>query len=371
VNNTSIGARARFLDQVRTGRRVVVVAPGGDDTGPGTDSMPYATINHAVSTAQPGDLIEVEAGVYGYTHIRDYQGDPENWLVVMPRSPAGAVQVTMAPPSDNVFNITGSSYVGVFGLEVHGHQENPNTNGSGISVYGGSHHVMVWGCDVHDFPGGGINCFDVDGSHDLVDISFNVIHSTSKYSPHNTSGISIHGSRDLTDDTWDGQYAYRIVGNYIYDVECSVPYTVGGYDFVTDGNAISVDDLLTRHAYDKPVLIADNVLVGCGGRAVHVHASVNTDVVSNLGIDNMRTRSPAIDGYPQFDGDTNASNLFARNVLCSREKVDRPDVVSTWVDNLENFGQDALSYFVGDLTWDRLQGGLPITAFQRRHSRRQ
>src|SRR6202030_2375424 len=93
----------------------------------------------------------------------------------------------------NAVAINGSSFVGVYGLEVAGRQAAQNPDRSGINVYGSSHLIVIWKNEVHTFPGGGINCFDVDdqwgfGSHDLVDISFNRIHDTSRYSPWATSG---------------------------------------------------------------------------------------------------------------------------------------------------------------------------------------
>jgi alpha-N-arabinofuranosidase len=40
------------------------VAPGGNDTGPGTPSAAFRTIQHAADVAQPGDVITVHEGVY-------------------------------------------------------------------------------------------------------------------------------------------------------------------------------------------------------------------------------------------------------------------------------------------------------------------
>jgi hypothetical protein len=40
------------------------IAPGGDDTNPGSQSAPLRTIQRGAELAQPGDTITVHAGVY-------------------------------------------------------------------------------------------------------------------------------------------------------------------------------------------------------------------------------------------------------------------------------------------------------------------
>ncbi len=41
------------------------VAPGGDDAGTGDADAPWATLEHAVATVEPGDVVCVRAGTYG------------------------------------------------------------------------------------------------------------------------------------------------------------------------------------------------------------------------------------------------------------------------------------------------------------------
>jgi hypothetical protein len=41
------------------------VAPGGDDTGPGTLALPWRTLSRANAAVQPGDTVYVRAGTYG------------------------------------------------------------------------------------------------------------------------------------------------------------------------------------------------------------------------------------------------------------------------------------------------------------------
>src|SRR3954453_6424724 len=45
-------------------RLVQVVAPDGDDAGPGTAERPWRTISKAASSAAPGALVDIRAGTY-------------------------------------------------------------------------------------------------------------------------------------------------------------------------------------------------------------------------------------------------------------------------------------------------------------------
>lgn len=316
-------------------RRTVYVAGTGSWSGDGTQSRPFREISQAIAQAEPGDLVLVADGEYSYTQVVGFHGRPGAWLTIMSAGERAKPVITVPPPCDNFVNIIDSSYVAIYGMTVVGHQDNPNTNGSGMSVYGDSHHIALWSNTIHDFPGGGINCFEVDGSHDVCEFAFNRIYRTSRYSPSNTSGISLYASKDLTGGTgWADGNGYRIVGNYVFDIECTVPFTPGGMDFITDGNGISIDCLETTHGYTKPVLIAGNIITGCGGRAVHVYNSVNVTATTNVAVGNLRTDSPAINGSAELDGTTDGSVRFHDNVIWSSRPGNRlTDATSTWDQN--------------------------------------
>jgi hypothetical protein len=377
THGPGMATEEKFLELVRCGTRILYVSGQGSDSNPGTERAPFREIHTAVHHAIPGDLILVGSGVYGYTEVSGFHGSPDAWLGIMARSDQAQAVISVPPPTDNFLNITNSSYVGLYGFQVAGDQKNSNTNCSGISVHGGSHHVVLWNNHVHDFPGGGINCFDAGGSHDLIDISYNKIHGTSRHSPENTSGISIYAAQDLTQgELLPGGYGYRVVGNYIFDVECLVEFRRGGFDYVTDGNGISLDLIEKTYGYRKPILVENNIITGCGGRAVHAFGTVNTEVVRNTAVGNMRTRSPAISGGAEMNGTVDDSVRFVRNVICPLNTPSSTDAVSTYEENVFLGGTQSvpprntdlrdwgLSYFAGPLTPAELIDGTDPTAFR-------
>lgn len=323
-----LDTRALFRRSYPSGARQLFVSGAGSNANNGlTAGSPKRTLQAAVDLAQAGDRIVVAAGTYDNALFYGKQGTATSWITVEAAPGASPViDVSASPTSynasllNNGLDVQQSTYVAVYGLEIHGLQTSTDTNPSGVTIFRGSHHVAVWCCDIHDFPGGGVNCFYIgsstnpsDGSTlpaggwDAVDVFFNRIHGLSRFNPYNTSGVSFYGAENLT-ELLDGRYGYRAVGNHIYDVVCTVPYTPGGFTEVTDGNGISPDSLAVANSlypalvpYLKRGLIEGNVIAACGGRGVHIYNSLNVDVVHNTLIGNLRTNSSYINGSTEAD----------------------------------------------------------------------
>lgn len=373
---TDAQLRTAFLSLVQCTGQVIHVNGRGSDSADGSEGAPLRQVSTAIARAQPGDLILVGSGTYGYTEIRGFHGRDDAWLAIMSASPATTARFHVPGITDNFVNIIGSHHVGIYGFEVFGDQHNTNTNGSGISIYGGSHHIAIWNNHIHDFPGGGINCFDVEGSHDLLDLSYNHIHDTSKYSPNNTSGISICSSRDLTTGaTFTDGYGYRVIGNYIHDVQCLVPYTPGGFDVITDGNGISLDQVTTAYGYRKPLLIAGNVIANCGGRGVLAYETSNVRIIDNTAVGNLTTHSPAITGGVELQAKSARSVIIDHNTICPLHTPNTTDHNSTYFDNIILGGTQpvpagnhdlrtlGLTYFSGLTNQATLHTTPPLAAF--------
>ena len=344
-----------FQRQVVSGTRTVYVeARGGSDLNDGeTKSTAYATIQHAVDVARPGDRILVGAGTYGYLSVYGYRGDATHWLSIQSIADNVRPVIDVADNSgDDGVDIQESSFVGLYGFEIEGLQTSSDPNPSGVAVFRNSDHVFIWNNEIHDFPGGGVNDFyspatryqghDLPaGGWDLVDVSFNTIHGTSRYNPTNTSGISFYGAVATSTDTLDG-FGYRAVGNYVYDVVCLVDSTSGAgtYPYVTDGNGISVDSLSVPYVaglvpYTKSGLIEGNVLAGNGGRAVHVFNSINVDGYFNTAVGDLRTDSPAINGGAELDSNLPDGNVdYYGNVIIPLNTSTMTDATSSYTDNV-------------------------------------
>jgi hypothetical protein len=209
-----------------------------------------------------------------------------------------------------------------------------------------------------------------------VDISYNRIHGTSRYSPHNTSGISIFASQDLSQGALlAGGYGYRVVGNYLYDVLCTVPFLLEGYEYVTDGNGISLDKIESTYGFRKPILVANNVITGCGGRAVHAFDTFNVDVIGNTAVGNLRTKSPALLGGVEMGGNSDHTVRITYNLICPLNTMNTTDLSSFYQNNVIlggcqpvpqgniDFRSKGISYFKGPLSVESLISGTITSAF--------
>jgi hypothetical protein len=397
----ALSLRQLWHEAVPSGtRNVYVSALTGSDTNTGlTPTSQYASINAALTAAEPGDRILVAAGTYGYTSAYGVNGTPTAWVSVESASDTVRPVISVADNSghDGV-DCQQSSYLGFFGLELEGLQTSSDPNPSGFAVFRGSKWIRLWNNVVHDFPGGGINCFystaaTFDGSvlpaggWDLVDVCFNTIYDSCKYSPYNTSGISFYGAVDMTGTTLDGTYGYRSIGNYIYNCICTVPYTPGGTADITDGNGISFDSLAFANslnpglaAYTKRGLAEGNIVVGCGGRGLHVYNTINVDDFFNTYVGNLRTTSPAITNGVETDAQYSTASgangvLHFGNLICPLNTPNTTDGVSTYTSNVMLGGSQTVpsgntdrrsagvDYFSGSPSAASLLTGIAVSSF--------
>lgn len=350
------------------GTRVLYVSGVGSDSNSGLSAAaPLRQITTAITMVQAGDRISVAAGSYLPASFYNVKGTPNAWITIEgPGDDTATIDATTNPTDGAAaFDIQLGAYIGVYGLEVKAAQTITPVSISGMAIFRGSHHIRYWKNHVHDFPSGGINCFYIQsstyngqtlpaGGWDLVDLRFNTVHGTSRYDPNNTSAISIFGAEELTGTTWDGKYGYTLVGNYLYDALCTKPYTAGGYNFVTDGNGISLDSLSNPTVFNagnvpyvKRGLVEGNLVMGCGGRGLHIYNTINVDNVNNTYIGNLRTDSPSINNGIECDAaydsvPSSTGVVHIGNVILPLNTPNTTDTNGTWTNNVILGGTQAV-----------------------------
>lgn len=134
--------------------RTLHVAPGGSDSAAGTAADPWATIQHAVDQALPGDTLLLAPGTYAGARI-EHSGGPGAWITLRSEVPGAAVVDRPGPANRHGSNLEVETWDGdgtvaywvVEGLEVR------NAPSWGIDVRGSasahSHHVIIRGNHVH------------------------------------------------------------------------------------------------------------------------------------------------------------------------------------------------------------------------------
>ena len=97
----------------------VAPPPNGDDGNPGTLGAPWATIQHAADSVQPGDTVQVRAGNYagGYFEASGTAALP----IVLENYPGESPSITDDnPTTPDGINLEGASYMTVQGFTVNG-----------------------------------------------------------------------------------------------------------------------------------------------------------------------------------------------------------------------------------------------------------
>ncbi len=162
-------------------RPTYYVSVDGDDGNPGTEALPWLTIQHAAETIIPGDLVVVMNGDYGEAVVIEHDGESEARLSFRAQNSHGAKVRSFVVRGD---------FVDVIGFEVEGDLE----AATGVFV-DAAHEVVVEGCYVHDCPHGGINVSGTSINELSSDVSVldNLIEHNGQW------GVHVVGSRVLVE----------------------------------------------------------------------------------------------------------------------------------------------------------------------------
>lgn len=324
----------------------------GSNSNSGSESSPFATIQHAHDLTQPGDTVYVKNGIY-----RGPNGNPP--LLVRRNGRADAWITFRNYPGHRPkiefdgwtgLGVWGSSYIEIAGFEIEGNLPNIDFNwardnkqnpvsantGTGIGLnkpYGEdgpfNHHIKIHHNIIHDTPGNGISSV---GS-DYLFIQNNLVYRAGWYAPWGMSGISSYEPTN-SDDRQD---VYRHIisdnishSNYNY-FECFC----SGYQSVTDGNGIIVDDGRheqgdTSKAYNGRVLVTNNVVFNNGARGINIYLTDKVDVFNNTAWGNMH--HPNMSGGQIAIGSSDNVRVFNNIAYASGD--DRP--FQTYGNNINN-----------------------------------
>jgi PKD repeat protein len=147
-----------------SGGTIYYVSPQGNDTNPGTEALPFRTIQRAADVVQAGNLVFVKAGTYSDFSVTR-SGSPGQPIVF--RAYPGEKPIIRGSRTDGVILINESSYIIIDGINVDGgglkiqiqgaksaYNQILNCElshgGAGIGIYYGAHDNLVKNCRIHD-----------------------------------------------------------------------------------------------------------------------------------------------------------------------------------------------------------------------------
>jgi hypothetical protein len=170
------------------------VAPLGDDGASGTETEPFASIQHAADLVDPGDTVIVEDGVYldpdadGAIVSVDRGGEQGNWVWLRARHRGLATLDGQANAASAGFRFgSGVGWVRIQGFEIH--DVGALDGGAGaIECYNGGHDVELVQNHMHHL---GRLCTDTDNASGVaifvqqpnVVVDQNLIHDIGRFEP--------------------------------------------------------------------------------------------------------------------------------------------------------------------------------------------
>jgi hypothetical protein len=131
------------------------VAPGGDDTHPGTLAQPWRTIEHAAAAAKPGTNIFVRAGVYAERVTFHVSGSEAGGYITLQKlrgeTPLlDGADFTVPSEDTGMILLIDRSYVIIRGFEIRNYKSAAKGIVTvGIHVRGASHHIELRGNEIH------------------------------------------------------------------------------------------------------------------------------------------------------------------------------------------------------------------------------
>lgn len=255
---------------------IYYVSPSGNDTNPGTLSLPWKTPAKAGLTAQAGDTVIFRGGTYYSQLTPKNSGNPTNgWITFKAYSGEQPVIIHDAYYSRAV-NIDGVSFINVIGLTAIA----AGANGPGIGI-NNAHHINILNCVAKDSATSGIA---TTNSIDYITIEGNRIFHNSNTGQYNGSGISMWNSGGPMYDSAPG-YHNIIRNNLIYNNRNLTETPSDGNGIILDNNDLGG----TADQQFPKTLVANNIIFDNGGRCIHVRNSSNTDVVNNTCYHNLET----------------------------------------------------------------------------------
>lgn len=341
-------------------QREFFVATNGNDNNPGTEELPFLTINKAVSVVEAGDTIYVREGIYDENVFVTKQGTPNAWITFKNypgETPHVKSTSTAATLSDGVFLLEGAAYIEINGFIL---ESTAALYSAGVKVRsdnGGrgdirSHHVRIYNNVLCNNGEAGVST----GEADYIFVKNNRVYGNCTRSEWNGSGISLAGGLKYDDEPgWHN----IIEGNIVYDNYVTKDFPLPPANGQTDGNGIIIDWSGANVEANSPnYLIQNNIVFDNGGRGIQLTKSYNCTVINNTSYKNSKDPDQMYT-FVEFAADNGGNHHVIRNnIFYSRGD----DIVASYY----NLGNDIITenncYYNGNGEQENFLGVNPIRA---------
>jgi hypothetical protein len=235
------------------------VAKTGNDGNPGTDSLPWLTIQRAANTMIEGDSVFVRSGRYEERVLPQNSGSSGGYITYA-AFPGDSVTVDgtniLLPEWGGLFDLSGTHHIRLQGFRIE--NAGPNDANTGILADGASHIVIMSNHTYNTISSGiGIwNCVNVavdsnvvelacnDGDNECITVAVTDTFVVRNNTVHN-GGPGTMGGEGI--DAKDGSSNGKIYRNRVYGLPARLGIYVDAWD---------------KHTFDIDVY--QNVVYDCG-----------------------------------------------------------------------------------------------------------
>lgn len=345
VLSSQLAANAYYVD---------VDHPNASDSNPGTEDLPWESIDHAAGTLEAGEIVYIKEGIYLGDVDVENSGTRGNEIVFS----AYPGDERKAVIYDGMFSIRGESHIKVLGLKVEksDHRgfyvegpEDPDGPPSENITFANNHTYdtyssafSVWGRPYEKDPGNFVNVRDLviennliekannGGHNENITLAMGVVNAHVRYNEITTGGDPSNGGEGI--DFKDGVRDSYIYGNLIHGLNRRGIYVDGGR---TEGGFANNIHIYGNIVYNDPssaimvssegvgdvdgVYIYNNVVVGAGQNGIGVYdhpRGRGISTVKNIAIFNNTVVDGGRDGSGWGNIGTNhpeAENMLIRN----------------------------------------------------------
>ena len=286
-----------IVDVVSTLINTYYVAKNGNDNNPGTEALPWLTIQKAADTLVAGDTVYVKQGTYNEKVIPLNSGTLGKYITYAPY-PGHAVTITGSGIPlglwDGLFEIRGRNYIKVSGFIIK------NSKGVGIFVpkgpgwghitnYGGSSYITIEKNYIYNTRNSGIMMqygtnYIIDNNEielgnnapgerveEIIAIQNNVDVFEIKNNHIHHSGAPTYGGEGI-DVKWNVSNG-KIYNNHVHDTK-----SVGIYVDAWSGCYYWGDNSCLGHGYARDIDVYNNKVHNTGGAGIAISAETGGNV---------------------------------------------------------------------------------------------
>jgi hypothetical protein len=221
------------------------VALEGDDGDPGTQGLPWATLQHAVDVAQPGDTVCLREGVY-HQHVELARSGEPGRPITYAAAPGETVWLDGQGAGWKYgFDLgdPGVSHITIVGLNMR-HWQDGTGDGGCIISWSDSDHITILNAELHHCGHGSISFYE---NSDYVTVENVYIHDNTLVGMDCGNGPCRHWTlrnvRAVNNGSGDGDTAADGIaiegGDDILVEDCEASGNSGdGFDFKSSGTTL-------------------------------------------------------------------------------------------------------------------------------------